>query len=568
MEKHVPNNKSNNSPKRINSFGIMCNSLYLEHWQSLTIQYLINKGIQLKLIILNYNTKTKRSFTSKILHYQYNHLLFNIYNRFILKPKSKQSTSIKNLVSDNKIIYCKTEKGKFTDRFLPDDIIKITDHKLDFILRFGFNILKGDILKCSTYGIWSFHHDDEQKYRGGPPGFWEIYKNDPVNGIILQQLTENLDAGIILKKGYYRTIKHSYSANIDQIYYQSVSWPLQVCNSIENNTFKSYESKTNVPIYHIPSNLKMLRFLCLMVCNKIRFHLNELFRIEDWNVAFCVHPVDYPNIELNNRNLTWFTKKSKKEYLADPFLFKYNNDIFLLIEKYSYKNRKGNITISKFNPESKNFGNFQTALNEPFHLAYPFVFKHDNTIYMIPESFEKKQIRLYRFLPEKMKFAFEKILVDKIDAIDSTLVNHENMWYLFFTKKDNPSVNLYIYYSKNLFDEFKPHKNNPVKTDVCSSRPAGKFVYINNILYRPVQDNAGTYGKKIVINKVEKLTPDLFEESYVNSISPVPDSDFNKGIHTINRIDNLIVIDGKRFVFLWSNLYYQIGNKIEKFFHK
>jgi len=46
-------------------------------------------------------------------------------------------------------------------------------------LRFGFNILRGDVLEVAPYGISSFHHGDEQHYRGQPPGSREIHDCNP-----------------------------------------------------------------------------------------------------------------------------------------------------------------------------------------------------------------------------------------------------------------------------------------------------------------------------------------------------------------------------------------------------
>ena len=57
----------------------------------------------------------------------------------------------------------------------------------DLILRHDFNIIKGEILNSSKYGIWSFHHGDTSKYRGGS-GFWEIINNEPTTGVTLLKL--------------------------------------------------------------------------------------------------------------------------------------------------------------------------------------------------------------------------------------------------------------------------------------------------------------------------------------------------------------------------------------------
>ena len=57
---------------------------------------------------------------------------------------------------------------------------------------------------------------------------------------------------------------------------------------------------------------------------------------------------------------------------------------------------------------------------------------------------------------------------------------------------------------------WKPHKRNPVKSDVRNSRPAGRLFYWNGDLYRPAQDSSQRYGYAMSINRVLRLTPDEF----------------------------------------------------------
>ena len=88
------------------------------------------------------------------------------------------------------------------------NIEEIKKYNLDFILKLSRGIIKGEILNTAEYGIWSFHHDDEMKYRGRPACFWEIYNNDPVTGAILQKLSNKLD----LFKFIYKLSKLSCNA--------------------------------------------------------------------------------------------------------------------------------------------------------------------------------------------------------------------------------------------------------------------------------------------------------------------------------------------------------------------
>ena len=162
------------------------------------------------------------------------------------------------------VIECETvRKGKFSEYFRPEDIERIRAARLDFLLRFAFGIIRGNILQSARYGVWSFHHDDEQRYRGGPPAFWEMYFNDPHTGVVLQRLTERLDGGIILKKGSFPTINDSYARNYDQSLFGAAGWAGSVCRDIAAGQAAYLEdapSRSSAPVFRAPSNSQMVVF--------------------------------------------------------------------------------------------------------------------------------------------------------------------------------------------------------------------------------------------------------------------------------------------------------------------
>ena len=96
-------------------------------------------------------------------------------------------------------------RKRFVHRFPADAIEYIRGKELDVLIRFGFNILRGEILTAARCGVWSYHHGDNDYYRGGPAYFWEVYESNPISGVILQVLTEQLDAGKVLYKGLFAT---------------------------------------------------------------------------------------------------------------------------------------------------------------------------------------------------------------------------------------------------------------------------------------------------------------------------------------------------------------------------
>lgn len=153
------------------------------------------------------------------------------------------------------------------------DVERVRAERPDFLLRFGFNILRGDVLDVAPYGIWSFHHGDEQHYRGQPPGFWEIHDRDPLTGAVLQRLTDRLDGGIILRKEHFPTIDWSYARQFDSLLLGTAPWPALLCRQIQlagPSVAAGPPSDTRAPIRYVPTIGQFLRFLAILTLNRAR----------------------------------------------------------------------------------------------------------------------------------------------------------------------------------------------------------------------------------------------------------------------------------------------------------
>ena len=155
-------------------FGVMCSGDAFQAWQAQAIRELLSHGHKCELLIIDGNPGEKLSILKKLRKYPYTQLVFRQYTNRCFRPGSKKMISLRNELSGIPAVHCQTISKTYSQFFLPSDIETIKAYNLDFILRFGFNIIRGEILEAAKYGIWSYHHDDEQKYRGGPPGFWEI----------------------------------------------------------------------------------------------------------------------------------------------------------------------------------------------------------------------------------------------------------------------------------------------------------------------------------------------------------------------------------------------------------
>jgi hypothetical protein len=549
-------------------FGILCTDTVFFKWQADAIRELSGHGHELVLLIRDVRHETPVSRIKHFWNAPWSSRLYNFAHHRFFHPPSKDPVDLRAELHGVDSLPCVVEKKGAAVWFSGADVEAIRSYELDFMLRFGFGIIRGSILQAAKYGIWSFHHDDEQKYRGGPPGFWEIYQNDPVNGFMLQRITEKLDAGIVLKKGFLRTVRHSYRGNLEKLLRASAIFPAQVADEIlAGSGMPGVQAPGGVPLFRVPGNTVMVLFLIKLFLNKIRFHFRELFLAEIWNVGLISKPIAEIALgkeKLLKTDVKWLRQFGPTRYLADPSGFEEENKLHILVENYSYAKRKANISEIIWDPNRNSFTVPIRIIEAELHLSYPFVIEDEKVVYCIPESYRSGNVAIYKRNFSEESFVEENILLNDVDAIDPTLVYYENRWWLFFTIKEYSMTHLFVYYSDNLTSGYQPHMLNPVKIDIRSARPAGTPFMHEGILYRPAQDCTGTYGARVAINKVLKLTPQEFEEIPVSTVEPVSGSGFSKGLHTLSQVGKYTLVDGKCYRFNRYYFLHQLTKKILK----
>jgi methionyl-tRNA formyltransferase len=80
---------------------------------------------------------------------------------------------------------------------LPADVTADLGNSCDVVIRFGFGLLKGDILDVPEHGVLSVHTSDIREYRGMGHKI-SFMNDDPSVSITLQQLSEEIDGGRIV----------------------------------------------------------------------------------------------------------------------------------------------------------------------------------------------------------------------------------------------------------------------------------------------------------------------------------------------------------------------------------
>lgn len=455
------------------------------------------------------------------------------------------------LPTDVPRIACKTErKGKWSEYFTPADVATIRSHDLDFILKFAFGIVRGEILEAARYGVWSYHHGDEEKYRGGPPAFWEIYQGDPVTAALLQRLTDRLDGGIVLKKCYVPTNGLSHRKNLQQI--QQSSWHMArwVCLDVRMGRadyLRSLPSQTKAPISRAPRDLQMLRFWARLVGNWFRYKLTNQ-RTDEWNVGLVRKPQSAWLDPAFKPEIEWSPYHESGQMVADPYLIPSAEERpRALVEEFNWSTERGRISEMRWPEALGQTCTITPLIDEGLHMSYPFIVEHEGAVYAIPECSESNSIPLYRLDPESGTWRRERTLIDKVNAVDSTVLKHGDTWWLIHSgDKGWGRWSLYLWHAPSLFGPWEPHVANPVKTDVGGTRPAGNFFWHQGNLYRPAQDGRTGYGGALCINRVDELSKEAFRETVVRRIQPDPNGPYPDGIHTLSGFGERSMVDGKK----------------------
>ena len=132
-----------------------------------------------------------------------------------------------------------------------------------------------------SLGIISFHHGDSDFYRGGPPGFWEVYKQESSTGFVIQRLTEDLDGGDVIFKGHIPT-SFFYKLNVCKLFLKSSIFMHKTLEKMSLNVSKvDYYTpkKGTYKIYRIPKFYQSIFYLI-----KLHLLLVKIVRQIIWSI--------------------------------------------------------------------------------------------------------------------------------------------------------------------------------------------------------------------------------------------------------------------------------------------
>jgi len=454
---------------------------------------------------------------------------------------------------------------RFVHRFPDDAIGRIREKNLDVLIRFGFNILRGEILSAARCGVWSYHHGDNEYYRGGPAYFWEVYENRPISGVTLQILTEELDAGKVLYKGIFTTCPGlSQARNRIQPYWGAATFVIQKLHElhqhgweqVERNATPSPPYRGNKKLYRTPTNWEMLRWLGPLLLVKTARRLIRRPAVPHWRLAIRTEgPAVAEAAAVADLSGFRWIESPKGRFYADPFMIEEGGEPWVFFEDFDYSAQRGRISCSRVlgapggvppGPGTPPGGLTEPApvIQRPYHLSYPCVFRDGGELYMIPETAANGTVELYRCLrfPDSWELVGELFTAR---AVDTTVWIEDGVYWFFVTLVEarGRGAQLWLFYSDALTGKWTPHPANPISTDVRNCRGAGAISRHNGKLFRPSQDCSANYGHSFTLNHIVVLDKRLYRERPQVTVGPLWARNL-LGTHTYSHAGRIEIIDG------------------------
>jgi hypothetical protein len=558
---------SDRAPLRV---GLLLDSKRLPRCFSEVVDHILQSNFaRLELLILNGeenegepDNPPKRTLVRKALDLMFSKqrrqlLLFYLYQRWDSRhvvPSTDPDAEVdctKRFESIESITVTPIRK-RFVHRFPSDAVAFIREKKLDVLIRFGFNILRGDILAAARYGIWSYHHGDGDFYRGGPSHFWEVVEENPLSGVMLQILTDELDAGTVLYKGWFATQPGlSRTRNCVQPYWGASTFVIQKLRELHQFGWERLSHEAvgaspycgKKPIYSAPTNTQMLNWLAPVLMRKSFRRLVRQRKVEHWRLAvrsgasLIADSTGSPELS----GFRWIESPPGR-FFADPFTMEEDGRSWVFFEDYDYAANRGRISAAKID----NDGAFEPVpvLERPYHLSYPCVFRADNDVYMIPETAENGTVEMYRCTRFPDCWTLEGTLLE-LPAVDSTVWMDSGVFWLFVTLQEprGHGIQLWLFSASTLSGKWTPHPANPISTDVRKSRGAGAIFRHNGKVLRPSQDCSGHYGRSFTLNEIVALDGERYEETPCVTVDPIWAPGL-VGTHSYSHIGQVEVIDG------------------------
>jgi len=268
-----------------------------------------------------------------------------------------------------------------------------------------------------------------------------------------------------------------------------------------------------------------------------------------WKEHFTVYVTDV------SRGLTRAIPSPAYGYYANPFLWQHNGSNWLFVEEFQYARDKGRLVVmeltASLEPVSPRplastlfYGDFDC------HASFPHLFEMNGTVYMIPETGERKSIDLYACEQWPDRWRLERRLLFGLDAVDTMTLRSNGIWWLFTSvRTGTQNRHLEIFFTHDLLTgTLQAHPENNARLYEGARHGTGRNAgYLaqssDGGITRLMQKSEHYYGEGVAAMKVMQLNTEHFAEQPADGIPELPLVTQGFSSHHVSRAGNLIAYD-------------------------
>jgi hypothetical protein len=476
----------------------------ITRWQINALREVVSDGHNINLLAI---AKGNTFRSPKKLKYSLYYLLA-ILSRYKLTQLNRVAISDLGVGIDQQIEFVKEVNGIWEQ--IPSSALpRFSDS--DVVIKFGMGLLRNPQLIPVKHGVLSYHHGNPNAYRGRPAGFWESLNSEKTMGVIVQSLSNTLDAGDIKSIGYSRVNQTSYRKTLSEVYSAGVPLLRKAINSLESKV--SIDLGISEKTTTLPTNTKVIWLVLKQLKNRVARYAYGAFYEKKWRVGSLP---DFESLETSSTikadKITLLPVPPGYMMTADP-CGEFLDGIYC--ELLNNKSGLGEIGIWK---DGKwNYLDIGVA----GHASYPQIIKWNGSGYLFPEVSAGSSPVLLELGLNGLPNGKNSILknLENIRAIDGTLFESKGFWYLFAGSPTDSHQRLDLYYSNSLQSDFQLHPMSPIVLDPRCSRMAGPIFEKDGFIYRFGQDCSEKYGGGLTILRILEITPDIYKEEKVGSFN-------------------------------------------------
>ncbi len=561
MQPFYTNETGIRAPLRI---GILMKSSSQPDWVRSLVRKLSQVNyLRVELIIFTPAVECK-SFITKLIH-EKQYLLFFLYKRidkawFTRRTKMSEPLHVEELVKEVPVLRMQSSYNSHTEHFSSDELQKIQLFDLDAILCLDEWLPNWQDCDLARYGLWTLEDTEKWPDSDGQAGFWEVIEHQTVTKCSLRMWSSKGDMGKVIFQSFISTNPDSVTLNRSNYFSKMSALVLRelrllweesghyhrncVSEGKGERLFLLREALDD-QVPNSPTNRKLIIPLLKHCWALVKRRIDIRLFNHQWFLAFNFNDNSKDSGKLTGVYTEMIPPPDR--FWADPFPVYQNGKYYLFFEELLFRSGKGHLSVTELHLDGS-WTTPKVVLEQDCHLSYPFVFKWQETHYMIPETNQKKSIELYKCVEWPHKWKIENILMSGVNASDATICEIDGLWWMFVAmavEGTQAKDELFLYYSETPMGPWVAHKRNPVVSDVRKARPAGRIFQSDGVWMRPAQDCSGIYGSAMVIMEIVRINPHEYVEKEQVRIKPLWSKNLI-GTHTFNTEGSLTVIDGCR----------------------